>query len=185
MIQNTIRGTPPLNKATGKYRTLIKTMGHAADEDDDSYRICIEGTGKAYRVADIRMMSGTIGSVPGLVGVVQIPNWYPDATGGVPSALYKPTSTIQFNGPVSSTVIAMYVQSESAPNAPYIFIDDWPIYDTDIWLYVHSTQTGEELIVSVTLEEVELTEIGKLASLNRIADLQATRFSRQNYVEPS
>jgi len=180
-------GIPPLNKATGRYTTVVKTFGATTDGGDavDRVKLCIEGTGKAYRVADIRLMSGTIGSVPSLIGIIQIPSFYPDYNSGVPSSLYEPTTSVVFNGPIDSQILAMFVQSESAPSNPYIFIDDWPVYDSDVWLYVHSTQSGEKIICSVTLEEVELTEIGKLASLARITNYKATRYVPEPYVEPA
>ena len=63
-------------------------------------------------------------------------------------------------------------------------MDDWPVYDTDVWLYVHSSQASEDIICSVTLEEVELSQIGKLASLARITNYKATRYSAEPYVTP-
>ena len=53
--------------------------------------------------------------------------------------------------------------------------EDQVIYDSNMWVYGNDFTSEEPVTVQVTLEEVPLSEIGKIESLSRVATYMGIR----------
>ena len=148
-----------------KRKTFIRTILN----DKKSSKIWLHGTRKAWRGVELKILPYSTIVPTAITALVAIESEHS-------SGRYSPSFSIWWNLHYNANVIAALNNVENASREPYVVIDeDQVIYDSNVWVYGNDFTSEEPVTVQVTLEEVPLSEIGKIESLSRVATYMGIR----------